>query len=284
MQRDKEIMTENAHEIPESDLNELNFETLEEFGLTPYEAKVYYTMLNLNLSSAREISNESGIPFGRIYDVLGSLESKNLLDIQDSYPKKYMVINPKEAVKNLLKRKKDEFEQLTEKAKVLETHLKNLYENKTTKETFWSIATEQKTITRHINRIEEAEKELLLCEYFQSIEEEEDGEDSDLIRQLKGLLYGGVAIKLLSNTPDIKEQLQKILEKNPELSAIQVRFNPKVVHTFDIIDSEKVILKMTNPLDLNEYLVAIYVWHKTFAKNLRDKFLTLWKNGKELLI
>ncbi|MBW3022798.1 helix-turn-helix domain-containing protein, partial [Candidatus Woesearchaeota archaeon] len=47
---------------------------LKELGLTENEAKAYETLLRLGKTSASHISKESGVPYGRIYNVLSSLE------------------------------------------------------------------------------------------------------------------------------------------------------------------------------------------------------------------
>jgi sugar-specific transcriptional regulator TrmB len=49
-------------------------ETLEEAGLSPYQADAYVTLLELGSVSARELANASGVPGPRIYDVLRDLE------------------------------------------------------------------------------------------------------------------------------------------------------------------------------------------------------------------
>ena len=49
---------------------------LEEAGLSPYEARVYVTLLDLGTASATEIADESGIPGPRIYDILRSLADR----------------------------------------------------------------------------------------------------------------------------------------------------------------------------------------------------------------
>lgn len=52
----------------------------------------------------------------------------------------------------------------------------------------------------------------------------------------------------------------------------------RAAKTFDVIDSEKVLIKITNPVDPTEYFAAIYVWQKKFATELRQKFMQMWDN------
>ncbi|RLF60605.1 MAG: hypothetical protein DRN25_02295 [Thermoplasmata archaeon] len=46
------------------------------FGLNKYEARAYLTLVKEGVSSAKEISKFSGVPYSRIYDVLDSLEKR----------------------------------------------------------------------------------------------------------------------------------------------------------------------------------------------------------------
>ena len=94
--------------------------SLEEFGLSLYEIRVYKELLKKSVLNAREISNISQVPYGRVYDVLNSLEYKGLLEKQASRPAKYMAIEPKYALNKLIQHKKEEVDNLTHKAKDLE--------------------------------------------------------------------------------------------------------------------------------------------------------------------
>ena len=61
---------------------------LKELGLTEYEAKVYTTLVKLGKSSSAEIAKESGVSYGKIYTVLGSLERKHLAKVVPEKTKK----------------------------------------------------------------------------------------------------------------------------------------------------------------------------------------------------
>jgi len=50
-------------------IGDINPDELEMFGLSNYESRAYLSLLQQGLSTAREISDVSKIPFGRIYDV-----------------------------------------------------------------------------------------------------------------------------------------------------------------------------------------------------------------------
>lgn len=262
------------------------FDSLEDLGLSSYEARVYYTMLGLGFSTAREVSNQSDIPFGRIYDVLGSLEDKDLIEKQDSRPKKYAVKEPKFALNNLLIRKKKELDSLTTRARYLETHLASLYARDPEEGLFWSVAIDQESIHRHLGKMYEAEEELILYANAQiNLMSAGSEKIDDSIMPLIELYERGVSVRVLiggiANRTQLKPILTK-LKKFPDLPTDPVRYTSVVTNTFDIIDGEKVLMKIANPINPTEYFAAIYVWQKRFATELREKFNQMWDEAKEL--
>ncbi|MFW9810042.1 MAG: hypothetical protein ACFFE6_11760 [Candidatus Thorarchaeota archaeon] len=52
-------------------------------------------------------------------------------------------------------------------------------------------------------------------------------------------------------------------------------------NSFDIIDGEKVLLKVPSPVNPTEYFAAIYVWQKRFVTELREKYNLMWEEEKE---
>ncbi|MGV8141800.1 MAG: TrmB family transcriptional regulator [Candidatus Woesearchaeota archaeon] len=65
-----------------------------ELGLTVNETKVYETLLRLGKSTAGHISKESHVPYGRIYNVLASLEEKGLIKVLPEDTKRYVPADP----------------------------------------------------------------------------------------------------------------------------------------------------------------------------------------------
>jgi sugar-specific transcriptional regulator TrmB len=268
-------------------------EELEEFGLTKYESKVYLTLLSGGISDARSLSIRSGVPFGRIYDVLASLESKGLVEKQVSRPKKFLAVEPKIALKRLLDLKREEMKSLVDKARKVEEKLnRNLNQNfKAQKESlFWNVAIGSDVIGKHMERLEEAEKELFayaeLHEYMI-----DDGEKriwmNEFLRVISGLIERGVSVKLLigcNDTGALKELTPLITPFLSLLEKMEIRVVSTVSTPFDVIDGEKVQLKVRNPARPEEYFASVYVWQRGFAEELKDRFREMWKGAKDFRI
>ena len=95
---------------------------LKGIGLTMYEAQAYVTLTSLISASAVEVSEKSGIPRSKIYDVLKKLNEKDFIEIEDGRPLTYNVKSPVE----VLSREK---EKINSKIDDGISRLTNVYEN-----------------------------------------------------------------------------------------------------------------------------------------------------------
>jgi len=91
-------------------------ELLESLGLTQNESKIYETLVGQGKLSSTEISSKSGVPYGRIYQVLNSLIKKGLVTIIPDKTKKFVSTNPVSLIK-YIERKEEFLKKAKEKAK-----------------------------------------------------------------------------------------------------------------------------------------------------------------------
>lgn len=85
---------------------------LSDVGLSKYESKVYLTLISEGVSSAKSISDVTGIPYGKVYEIINSLSYKGFLMILPSKPMKYMAVSPKQAIVAARKDVADKFVRL----------------------------------------------------------------------------------------------------------------------------------------------------------------------------
>lgn len=96
---------------------------LREFGLTEYEVRAFVTLLKLNVATAEQISEIGNIPLPRVYDTLTELKNKGFVLISKTRPKKFKFVSPENALRNLIKIKRGNFE---ENVKFLEKNIKEV--------------------------------------------------------------------------------------------------------------------------------------------------------------
>ncbi|MDD5254329.1 MAG: helix-turn-helix domain-containing protein [Candidatus Nanoarchaeia archaeon] len=73
------------------------------FDLNIYEVKIWTALLSRGLATAGELSDISGVPRSRTYDVLESLEKKGFVVMKLGKPIKYLAVEPNEIVKRVKK-------------------------------------------------------------------------------------------------------------------------------------------------------------------------------------
>jgi sugar-specific transcriptional regulator TrmB len=71
---------------------------LVDYGLTEREAKTYLALLELEIGSAQEIANKSGVNRSTTYVTLESLKKSGLVSIADSETVRHYVATPPEAI------------------------------------------------------------------------------------------------------------------------------------------------------------------------------------------
>jgi sugar-specific transcriptional regulator TrmB len=81
-------------------------------GLSKYESKVYLTLVSEGVSTAKSVSDVTGIPYGKVYEIINSLSYKGFLMILPSKPMKYMAVSPKQAIVSAKKDVADRFVRL----------------------------------------------------------------------------------------------------------------------------------------------------------------------------
>ncbi len=120
---------------------------LKELGLTANEAKAYEALLNLGKSSAADVSKESGVPYGRIYPVLDSLQMKGLVKIIPEKTKMFMPSDP-ESLSAVIKRRKEELDLIEQKVRdfkaIYEEHEKEAVQISRGKKNFYKVIREMR--------------------------------------------------------------------------------------------------------------------------------------------
>jgi sugar-specific transcriptional regulator TrmB len=95
-----------SKEIPEA-----TKESLRAIGLTDYEISIYLTLISRGPMDARELSEASGVPYSRIYNILTQLEKdkKWIIKEEESRPSRYFAKSPDEALIIAKKQYNDSF-------------------------------------------------------------------------------------------------------------------------------------------------------------------------------
>jgi len=74
---------------------------LKALGLNEYEAKVYSTLVGLQKATARDIHEVSGVPRGRIYEILHDLVQRGFVGVEEGSPNAYYRLDTDQVIDRL---------------------------------------------------------------------------------------------------------------------------------------------------------------------------------------
>ncbi|MFW9990521.1 MAG: TrmB family transcriptional regulator, partial [Candidatus Odinarchaeota archaeon] len=182
-------------------------ELLRAANLSTYEINAFTVLVKssqINGCPAREISQESNVPVGRIYEILDELESKGMIEVIDSHPKRYRSITFNKALDNLIthqtKENKRKISYLYQQAKMVESKLYNseVYVKKEPAETFWTTAFGiQQIFAMYSKFCNETEDEILFNGFVNKGTLKILDHAHDFYKHIKNAVNRGVKVKTL---------------------------------------------------------------------------------------
>jgi sugar-specific transcriptional regulator TrmB len=288
------------------DLMEDLREFLNDANLSTYEISVYITLLTsskVNLPSARDISSQSGVPSGRIYEVLEELNIKGLIEIIESRPKKFRAMTLNKGLDNLIKYQSSEnkrkIKYLHDRAKLLETELydSDLAIQKEPSKIFWSTVYGTRSILSLYSKfINEAKEEIIFNEFINKSTIKILPFAKLIYEPLRNAVSRGITIKDLwsfeyderplsqqekdQNANTFKEIIriqEDLYDLSPKLPGFEMKY---IFHRsptyFDIFDKRRIVFKLQNPLKPYQIFACMNVVDPSLVEEFRNKFLSMW--------
>ena len=263
--------------------------SLRDLGLSEYEARAYRALLKTGPTTAKELSRVSDVPMGRIYDVLNSIETYNLVRSQSaSRPKKYVAVEPQTALDRLLEDKKRELE---EKANQYETIVDDLVGELETaepvEETFWTAAVgPEETVDLLVERLAAADDRIIMVAATLSQQFDIDMVGDLIVEELSNALERDVTVSLLMR-PELVDSLpesvgERYRSQLAEHDQFSVRTSANVSGTFELIDNSEVCIEVPHPLNAKDTFAMIDLKDREFAANVRSEFDPRWEDAEPL--
>lgn len=263
--------------------------SLKELGLSEYEARAYRSLLEAGPTTAKELSNESGVPMGRIYDVLKSIEENALVRTQAaSRPKQYVAVEPSTALDRLLAARKRE---LDERAEQYETAADELV-GELSREgpaggTFRSTAVgPTESIELLLELVSASENRILVAlsgEAAAFFDSEEIGTRS--LDALVDATERGVEFELLvapSLAPRLRAARDGRYGSLLDRDRFSVRIGEDLAGSFALFDGSEVAVGVPYPLAKRELVGVLDLTDPAILEDVRAEFERRWRNATEL--
>ena len=246
--------------------------SLENIGLTSYEIRSYTTLLKEREINASEISEKSGVPYSKIYEVLGLLEEKGWIGSDDSRPTKYFAKSPTTALETTKQSAENEF---LKNRSVILTELTSLYEKSGTSEKpdIWVISGAMNIVAKIMELVENCRSEVLIA--IPQAGEEIVKQSLPKLRQLN---EKGVKITILTSDKLDKESVKSISR------IAKIKIKSGLFGGGIISDKRYVVILMGPEISGSKTtdIVAIWADHVGLAGFAKEYFEYLLKDAKEV--
>ena len=246
--------------------------SLENIGLTSYEIRSYTTLLKEGEINASEISEKSGVPYSKIYEVLGTLEEKGWIGSDDSRPTKYFAKSPTTALETTKQSAENEF---LKNQSVILTELTSLYEKSGTSEKpdIWVISGAMNIVAKIMELVENCRSEVLIA-----IPQAGEEIVKQALPKLRQLNEKGVKITILTSDKLDKESVKAISR------IAKIKIKSGLFGGGIISDKRYVVILMGPEISGSKTtdIVAIWADHAGLAGFAKEYFEYLLKDAKEV--
>ena len=245
--------------------------SLEKIGLTSYEIKTYTALLKGGELNASELSQNSGVPYSKIYEVLGTLEEKGS---DDSRPTKYFSKSPSTALETTKQSVETEF---SKNQSTILTELIPLYEKSGTSEKpdIWVISGIMNIGAKIMELVEHCRNEVLIA-----VPQAGEAIVKQALPKLRQLHDKGVDITILTSDKLDKESLNSI----SRVANVKVK---EGLFGGGIISDKRYVVILLGPeisSSSSSDVVAIWADHSGLAGFAREYFEYLLKDSTEVKI
>jgi sugar-specific transcriptional regulator TrmB len=263
--------------------------SLRDLGLSEYESRAYRSLLRTGPTTAKELSRASDVPMGRIYDVLNSLETHNLVRSQTaSRPKKYVGVEPDTALERLLEDKKRELEEQAEQYEDIVDDLGDELESaEPVDEPFWTAAVGPEEASELlVERLTTADERIVMVAGAPTPQFDLDEMGEQILDELEAALERGVEVSILMR-PALVESLPRSVGQRyrthlQEQDDFAVRTSQNVTGTFELIDHVEVCIEVPHPLDAERTFGVIDFKDSDFATDVVEEFQPRWSEATPL--
>lgn len=239
---------------------------LRELGLTEYETETYIALLKSGTLTASKVSEQSNVPYSKIYEVLNALEKKGWIEVEHGRPSKYF---PKSPIEALSMTKLRFEEKLRGWEKTIATEIQPIFEQREIREKpdIWILRGELSVVAKLREMMDNVKSEVMIA------------------APVFAKPFAGIFLNLLTGLHDRDVQVLfmaagTVKEWNTEqLSLVaEVRMRAKMFGGGVICDGKEALLM------LGEDKPSLVIWsnHVGLVKFARDYFQYLWDSSKKI--
>jgi sugar-specific transcriptional regulator TrmB len=243
---------------------------LKGFGLNKYESEAYVTLIKIGLSTSPQISLKSGVPYGRIYTVLSSLEKKGFVKTFEGKPKRFIAIEPRVILSRVIDEKMKEIIHFKEEKNKFIEELQKIQKREPEKplEKIQIIEGKKNYLNLSVKLHEQAIEEWRTIHKLPLYEPH--------LNAYKRAVGRGIRTRILTHITDKNIENLKLWKK----TGADIRNLDSIFARFTVIDKDKVVIRLSG--EKTGGYVSLFIQSPALAKTLSDHFDNLWDSAKEI--
>ncbi len=241
---------------------------LKEFGFNEYEARSYLALTIYGPSTASSISNYSGVPQSKVYEVMRSLQKKSLIESWFSKPQKYKAIKLSETLKKIIKRKRENIQSLIIKGNNIIKNIKP-YSPKSNSE-IWVLKGKDAFFEKTIETLKRIKNNIFFVTTSFPRRPELDFAFTNAIKK-------GVKVRILGTSQldsSNKAKANWYIKRGAKIKIFPLEIKP----TLSIYDEKEICIKINNISNVD------FIWSNNIAlvNIIKYYFNALWKAATPL--
>lgn len=244
---------------------------LEKIGLTSYEIRTFSSLLKAKELTASDLSQKSGVPYSKIYEVLGTLEGKGWIGSDDSRPTKYFAKSPATGIETTKQKMESEFK---ENQNIILNELVPLYEKSGSSEKpdIWVLSGTVNIAAKILEMVETCRNEVLIA-----LPEASEELVKQALPKLRLLHDKGVEITVLTSDKMNKESL-KAVSRVADVKVKEGMFGGGIIS-----DKRYVVILLGPEMGAEDAVETVAIWadHAGLAGFARAYFENLLKDSKK---
>lgn len=238
-------------------------------GLTEYESKAYLSLASFISATALEISETSGVPQSKIYEVLRSLAKKGFIEITRGKPLKYSVVPPQDIFEKSRINIKEELDEA-------ESEVKTIYENQIPKSQapIWLIYGANKIVKKEIEIIGRAKNSLHIASGFMF-----QNEIEQLNNALNKSLRKGIQARIIAAPYNITDGEKIDISKglnglDCEIKTFQIPFIKAIIR--DKKEMMLIFSKFNDGVVISQTAIGVWNQYSEFVETIADLYNLVW--------
>jgi sugar-specific transcriptional regulator TrmB len=254
------------------DISDKTKRSLEKIGLTSYEIKTFTSLLKNGELTASDLSQKSGVPYSKIYEVLGTLEEKGWIGSDESRPTKYFAKSPSTGLETSKQKMERDF---SKNQNIILNELVPLYEKSGTSEKpdIWVLSGVVNITSKILEMVESCRNEVMIAV-------PESGQElvKLALPKLRLLHDKGVEITLLTSDKMDKDSITAL----KRVAKVKIK---KGLFGGGIISDKRYVVILLGPERgevKSSEVVAIWADHAGLAVFAREYFEYLLKDSKRV--